>query len=123
MNKAGVECGFAKDVKIDVCGFDFLCSGNTGVKEFRIHERAIRESRRIFCCNSFVCCGFNADLCSARAKAAMQIANVRDFDIDAVHDSPLNSIIASWYSLSLPAFLIFLNIFLGVLGSRYSQNL
>ena len=106
MRKAGMERGFAKNVKIDVCCADFLRSSDTGIKEFRIHERAVTLRLR-----------------PAWTKAAMQIANVRDFDIDAVHDSPLNSIIASWYSLSLPAFLIFLNAFFGMFGSRYSQKL
>lgn len=84
-----MERGFAKNVKIDVCGSDFLRSCDTGLKEFRIHERSMRGNRRIVC-RAFIACR-----CSARAKTAMQIANVRDFDIDAVHDCPLNSIIAS----------------------------
>ena len=68
MRKAWMECGFAKNVKIDACGSNFLCAGDTIVKELRIHERAVALRLR-----------------PARAKTAMQIANVRDFDIDAVH--------------------------------------
>ena len=103
MHKAGVERGFAENVKIDVGRSDFLCACDACVKEFGIHERA--------------CC---LRLASARAKAAMQVADICDFYINAVHDS---SFTASLYSLSLPAFLIFLNIFFGMFGSRYSQKL
>jgi len=105
MRKPGVERGFTENVKVDVGRSDFLCACDASFKQLGIHERAA--------------CG----LLAAGAKAAMQIANIRDFDVDTVHDSSLISVIASWYSLSLPAFLIFLKIFLGMLGSRYSQKL
>ena len=68
MCEAGVERGFAENVKIDICRADFLHSSDASVKEFGIHERA--------CYLRFA---------SARAKAAMQIADICDFDIDAVH--------------------------------------
>ena len=123
MSKAGVERGFAENVKVDVCCTDFLRASDAIFEQLGFHERAARGRRRIVCCKSVVGIIRVACSSSAGAKATMQIANVRDFDVDAVHESPLISIIASWYSLSLPAFLIFLKIFLGMLGSRYSQKL
>lgn len=105
MCKAGVERGFAENVKVDVCCTDFLSACDACLEQLGIHERAARR------------------LLATGAKAAMQIANVRDFDVDAVHESSFIAVIASWYSLSFPAFLIFLKIFLGMLGSRYSQKL
>ena len=105
MRKAGVERGFTENMKVDACCTDFLRASDAIFEQLGIHERA---ARRLF---------------ATGAKATMQIANVRDFDVDAVHECSLIAIIASWYSLSLPAFLIFLKIFLGMLGSRYSQKL
>ena len=104
MRKARVERRLAENVKVHIRRADFLSASDACLEQLGIHERA------------------GCRLLAAGAKAAMQIANVRDFDVDAVHESPLISIIASWYSLSLPAFLIFLKIFLGILGSRYSQK-
>ena len=105
MRKAGMERGFAENMKVDACCTDFLRASDAIFEQLGIHERAICR------------------LLATGAKATMQIANVRDFDVDAVQESSLIAIIASWYSLSLPAFLIFLKIFLGILGSRYSQKL
>ena len=105
MCKTWMERGFAENVKVDVCCTDFLSACEACFEQLGIHERAIRR------------------LLATGAKATMQIANVRDFDVDAVHESSFIAVIASWYSLSLPAFLIFLKIFLGMLGSRYSQKL
>jgi len=117
MRKAGVERWFTENMKVDVCRTDFLCACDACLKQLGIHERSACGGRRLVGFICVACCR------SAGAKAAMQVANIRDFDVDAVHESPLISIIASWYSLSLPAFLIFLKIFLGILGSRYSQKL
>ena len=123
MHKAGMERGFAKNVKIDVCCTDFLRSSDALFKKLARHEcsRFGDSCGRVFegevaCLLGVVAHG----RLTAGAKAAMQVANVRDFDIDAIHES---SFTASLYSLSLPAFLILLKIFLGMLGSRYSQKL
>ena len=75
--EAGVERGFAENVKIDVCGADFLRFCDTLFKKFARHE-----------CSRFGelgICAFVRNRLTARAKAAMQIADIRDFDIDAVH--------------------------------------
>ena len=100
-----MERGFAENMKVDACCTDFLCACDAIFEQLGIHERAICR------------------LLAAGTKATMQIANIRDFYVDAVHECSLISMMASWYSLSLPAFLIFLKIFLGMLGSRYSQKL
>ena len=118
-----MERGFTENMKVDVGRSDFLSVCDACFEQLGIHERAFCGHRRIVRCIyiavgiSVVCGG------SAGAKAAMQIANIRDFYVDAVHECSLISMMASWYSLSLPAFLIFLKIFLGMLGSRYSQKL
>ena len=104
MCKTRMERGFTENMKVDVGRSDFLSVCDACFEQLGIHERA-----------------FLGRL-AAGAKTAMQVANIRDFDVDAVHDWPLISMMASWYSLSLPAFLIFLKIFLGMLGSRYSQK-
>lgn len=114
-----MERGFAKNVKIDVCCADFLRSSDTGIKEFRIHERAVTLRLR-----------------PAWAKTAMQIAYVRDFDIDAVHlacPGFVDLIIRFAFYLQhrncfdvfvqLAGFLDFLERLLGMFGSRYSQKL
>lgn len=123
MHKAGVERGLAKNMKVYVCCADFLRPGDAFFKKLARHEcsRFGDSCGRVFegevaCLLGVVAHG----RLTAGAKTAMQVADICDFDIDAVHDS---SFTASLYSLSLPAFLIFLKIFLGMLGSRYSQKL
>ena len=85
MRKAGVERGFAENVKVNIGGSDFLSACDACFEQLGIHERAACGSRRLVCCKSVVgiirvaCCG------SAWAKAAMQVADIRDFDVDAVN--------------------------------------
>ena len=67
MRKAGVERGFTENMKVDACCTDFLRASDAIFEQLGIHERAIRR------------------LLAAGAKATMQIANVRDFDVDAVN--------------------------------------
>ena len=84
MCKTRMERGFAENMKVDVCCADFLSACDACFEQLGIHERAIRRGWRIFFRNSAVgisvVCGG-----SARTKAAMQIANIRDFYVDAVH--------------------------------------
>ena len=85
MCKAGVERGFAENVKVDVCCTDFLCACDACFEQLGFHERAACESRRLACCKFVVGIIRVASNSSAGAKAAMQVANVRDFDVDAVN--------------------------------------
>lgn len=117
-----MERGFAKNVKVHVCSTDFLCTCDAFFEKLAWHKCS--RSGALLCCAIksvlALVLGCAQGRLTARAKATMQVADVCNFDIDAVHD---NSFMASLYSLSLPAFLILLKIFLGMLGSRYSQKL
>ena len=83
MREAGMERGFTQNVKIDVCRSDFLCARDAGFKELGIHERAACGFRRLVGIIRVACCS------SAGAETAVQIANVRDFDVDAVHNQKI----------------------------------
>ena len=88
MHKAGVERGFAENVKVDVCCTDFLSACDALFKKFARHEcpRFGDSCGRVFegevaCMLGVVALG----RLTAGAKAAMQVANIRDFDVDAVN--------------------------------------
>ena len=85
MRKAGVERGFAENMKVDVRCADFLRACDACFEQLGIHERAARGRRRIVCCKSVVGIIRVACSSSARAETAMQVANIRDFDVDAVN--------------------------------------
>ena len=78
MHKAGMERGFAKNVKID-----FACIGVNGSFDAFLEKGARHKGSGVF--DAFGCVVVRMERLSARAKAAMQIAYVRDFDIDAFH--------------------------------------